>query len=321
MPKENKTATNDTFGANLPEATVQMQQPQKKNKSSTSKKTKWTPFPVDIKTSSPSATNSPGNDHQKQNRHRRRRKNKLEVSTSRCRKPASPFSTCSSDSITSSSSGIGSMGSSALTCVNETHDTISTPTLPSSDCSSVGFNDDKYEDARFSDLVSNESRSDTPPDLIAAVSIGFATENFVTPDFSHPIVQQFYQEQRIIYRQFYERQFSTIASIPYASGLNSAYCALTAQLNRCNIRQSNRSRPPKYSSGKNGQRTDSNMRKNRQEPKQRVFYNSSSRGDPRLQSSTTKAISNDDSIEQMEPSCSEETDNDERGMSHNIIRK
>jgi hypothetical protein len=211
------------------------------------------------------------------------------------------------------------MGSSALTRINGTHDAISTPTLPLSDCSSVGFNDDKYEDARFSDIVSEvatgESRSDTPndPDLTAAVSIGFATENFVTPDLTHPIVQQFYQEQRLIYRQFYERQFSTIACIPYANSLNSAYCALTAQLNRCTLQQSNRSRPSKYSSGKNGHRTDSNMRKNRQEQKQRIFYNSSSRSDPKLQLSNTKSAANDDSIQEMQPSCSEQVDSNEIG--------
>lgn len=279
MPKEQKpqdqTRTkpmaNESFGPSLSEAVAAQQtQQQKKNKTSVngSKKTKWNPFPVEIQTkSSPTAITS---SNQKQGRNRRRRKNKA-INCARSRKPSSPslVSTCSSNSV---SSGIGSLGSSAL---NGVHDAISTPTLPSSGCSSIGFSDDKYEDTRFSDLISErgseigaeeESGSETLND--AELSVGFITENFVKPDLSHPIVQQFYQEQRIIYRQFYERQFSTIACIPY-SDADATYCALSSQFNRCNnIQPHNRLKPPKYSN-KNGQH-----RKGRSN---RVFYNSSTR--------------------------------------------
>lgn len=278
MPKDhksterNKPMTNETFGPTPSESAQHVQQ--KKAKQTTnkqSKRTKWSPFPVELQTASAN--------EQKLGRNRRRRKHKSSGG-SRCRKPASPSlaSTCSSNSIISSSSGLGSMGSSAITTLNGTRDdTISTPTLPSSGCSSIGFSDDKYEDLvseRDSEIAEEETESCAETindvDLAAAVSIGL--------DLTNPAVQQFYQEQRIIYRQFYERQFSTMACIPYSPA--DSYCSLTSQFSHCNIQPNRSSRQPKHSN-RNGPKYDQprKQRPNRpqNEIKQRVFYNSSNR--------------------------------------------
>jgi hypothetical protein len=311
MPKEhkstettrNKSMGSDNFGSTPSESASGVQQKKaKQTTNKTSKRTKWTPLPVELQPSTLQSSD------QKLGRNRRRRKHKS-AGGSRCRKPASPSlaSICSSNSIISSSSGLGSMSSSAVT--NSTHDAISTPTLPSSGCSSIGFSDDKYEDLvseRDSEIGEEETESCAETindiDLSVAASVGYISENF---DLTNPAVQQFYQEQRIIYRQFYERQFSTMACIPY-SATDTSY-ALTSQFNHCNI-QSNRS--VRKNSIRNGSKNEYRKgRSARNELKPRVFYNSSNRLDNRQQNESKnpqnlEPINQEEQTEKSEPSYS-----------------
>ncbi|KAI6182407.1 PAP-associated domain-containing protein [Aphelenchoides bicaudatus] len=304
----------------------------KQTNSKSSKRTKWSPFPVELQTS---ASSSSLRSSQKPSRNRRRRKNKTSTN-SRCRKPAaspSLASTCSSNSIISSSSGLGSLGSSAAT-TNGTHDTISTPTLPSSGCSSIG---DKYDDlvSERDSVIEAEEETESTSETInddLSVSVGFITENFIQPDLTNPAVQQFYQEQRLIYRQFYERQFSTMTCVPY-SATDATYCALTSQFNRCSIQPNRSNRSSKHSvSNRSSFKSDHSGNSSHRKPyrqlaemKPRVFYNSSNRQDSHQKHDQKDAKSSQQNKEvgvnqvgqTAEPSCSFAEEKDENCLENN----
>lgn len=320
MPKQHKTTSGTSSGPIPSESeNVNCVQPKKiVQPSKSSRKTKWNPFPVEIRTLSSKNASSSQN-HQKTGRNRQRRKGKSS-GNARCRKPASPslVSTCSSNSITSD---LGSSIKSDMTILNEIHDVIPTPT--SSGCSSIGFNEDKYED---DSEIAAEEKSESVIGIsndLAAVSVEFITEteDFVKPDFSNPSVQQFYREQRIIYRRFYERQFSAMACIPYTIFDATTYLALTSKFNHCNIQANrpNHSAKPNINGSKSvydqhqHQHRKSRSNRSTNYMKTRISYNSSNCLDNHQKFRDPKSFSNAPEIssydqkerQSTEPSCSE----------------